>query len=159
MGSEYQPGPPESKGLEIALVLLGVNVAWPALLVGVVARFLIQQRTRNPFPYWIAAGGLGAVGPTGCATRLQQTSRVARSSSRAHPVLSLPCERLRRNAPSSRKHNSNEGRSRAASVKCLSRCTSHGKIHAFESRTNYQKIVMRFLNWCRDQHNMRDLAH
>jgi integrase len=35
---------------------------------------------------------------------------------------------------------------------------SDGKIHAFESRNNYQKIVMRFLDWCRDQHNLRDLA-
>ncbi len=33
-----------------------------------------------------------------------------------------------------------------------------GKIHAFESRTNYQKIIMRFIDWVRDQHNVRDLA-
>ncbi len=33
-----------------------------------------------------------------------------------------------------------------------------GKIHAFESRNNYQKITMRFLNWVRDEHNIRDLA-
>lgn len=32
-----------------------------------------------------------------------------------------------------------------------------GKIHAFESRTNYQAIVMRFIDWCRDEHDMRDL--
>ncbi|HZU69546.1 MAG TPA: site-specific integrase [Ktedonobacteraceae bacterium] len=32
------------------------------------------------------------------------------------------------------------------------------KIHAFESRNNYQKIVMRFIDWVRDQHNIRDLA-
>jgi hypothetical protein len=35
---------------------------------------------------------------------------------------------------------------------------SDGKIHAFESRNNYQKIVMRFLDWCREHHNLRDLA-
>jgi hypothetical protein len=34
-----------------------------------------------------------------------------------------------------------------------------GKIHAFESRNNYQKIVMRFIDWVRDQHNIRDLSH
>jgi len=33
-----------------------------------------------------------------------------------------------------------------------------GRIHAFESRTNYQKIVMRFLNWCRDTQEVRDPA-
>jgi hypothetical protein len=35
---------------------------------------------------------------------------------------------------------------------------SDGKIHAFESRNNYQKIVMRFLDWCREHHELRDLA-
>jgi hypothetical protein len=35
---------------------------------------------------------------------------------------------------------------------------SDGKMHAFETRNNYQKIVMHFLNWCRDQHDLRDLA-
>ena len=29
-----------------------------------------------------------------------------------------------------------------------------GKIHAFETRQNYQKIVMRFINWCRDCHDI-----
>jgi hypothetical protein len=33
------------------------------------------------------------------------------------------------------------------------------RIHAFESRNNYQKIMMRFLNWCRDHYELRDLAH
>ena len=32
------------------------------------------------------------------------------------------------------------------------------KIHSFETRNNYQKIVMRFLNWCRDTHDVRDLS-
>lgn len=32
------------------------------------------------------------------------------------------------------------------------------RIHAFETRENYQKIVMRFLNWCRDTQALRDLA-
>lgn len=31
-----------------------------------------------------------------------------------------------------------------------------GKIHAFESRNNYQKIVMRFLDWCRETQDLRD---
>ncbi len=31
-----------------------------------------------------------------------------------------------------------------------------GKIHAFETRNNYQKIVMRFIDWCRDEHHVRD---
>lgn len=34
---------------------------------------------------------------------------------------------------------------------------SDGKIHAFESRNNYQKIVMRFIDWVREKHNIRDL--
>lgn len=34
---------------------------------------------------------------------------------------------------------------------------SDGKIHAFETRNNYQKIAMRFINWCRDTHTIRDL--
>jgi hypothetical protein len=29
-----------------------------------------------------------------------------------------------------------------------------GKIHAFETRNNYQNIVMRFVNWCRDCHDI-----
>ena len=33
------------------------------------------------------------------------------------------------------------------------------RIHAFETRTTYQGIVMRFLVWCRDRHNLRDMAH
>ena len=32
------------------------------------------------------------------------------------------------------------------------------RIHAFESRNNYQKIVMRFLNWCRDRYELRSLS-
>jgi hypothetical protein len=35
---------------------------------------------------------------------------------------------------------------------------SDGKMHAFETRANYQKIVMRFIDWCRDRHGVRDLA-
>jgi integrase len=31
------------------------------------------------------------------------------------------------------------------------------KIHAFETRNNYQKIIMRFVDWCRDEHSVRDL--
>jgi integrase len=34
---------------------------------------------------------------------------------------------------------------------------SDGKIHSFEARENYQKIVMRFIDWCRDNHQVRDL--
>lgn len=31
------------------------------------------------------------------------------------------------------------------------------RIHAFESRSTYQKTIMRFLTWCKEQHNLRDL--
>ena len=34
---------------------------------------------------------------------------------------------------------------------------SDGKMHSFETRTNYQKIVMRFIDWCRDTQHVRDL--
>ena len=33
-----------------------------------------------------------------------------------------------------------------------------GQIHSYETRKNYQKIIMRFINWVRDRHNIRDLA-
>ena len=35
---------------------------------------------------------------------------------------------------------------------------SDGKIHSFESRENYQQIAMRFIDWCRDEHQVRTLA-
>lgn len=31
-----------------------------------------------------------------------------------------------------------------------------GKIHAFQTRTTYQNIVMRFINWCHEKHGIRD---
>jgi integrase len=31
-----------------------------------------------------------------------------------------------------------------------------GKIHAFQTRTTYQKVVMRFLDWCRETHHLHD---
>lgn len=30
------------------------------------------------------------------------------------------------------------------------------RMHAFETRTNYQKIIMRFIDWCRDEQYVRD---
>jgi hypothetical protein len=35
---------------------------------------------------------------------------------------------------------------------------SDGRIHSFQSRTDYQKVIMPFIEWCREQHNLRDLA-
>ncbi len=32
-----------------------------------------------------------------------------------------------------------------------------GKIHAFETRNNYQKIIMRFINWCRDHYGINHI--
>jgi integrase len=32
-----------------------------------------------------------------------------------------------------------------------------GKIHAFETRNNYQKIIMRFIDWSRDEHGIKTL--
>lgn len=34
---------------------------------------------------------------------------------------------------------------------------SDGKIHSYEARENYQKITMRFIDWCRDEHDTRSL--
>jgi integrase len=31
-----------------------------------------------------------------------------------------------------------------------------GKIRSFQTRTNYQKIIMQFINWCRNEHGVRD---
>jgi integrase len=33
-----------------------------------------------------------------------------------------------------------------------------GKVHSFQTRQNYQQIVMRFLDWCRETHNIHDLT-
>lgn len=32
-----------------------------------------------------------------------------------------------------------------------------GKMHSFETRSNYQKIVMRFLDWCRNEHEIHTI--
>ncbi len=34
---------------------------------------------------------------------------------------------------------------------------TYGKIHSFQTRQNYQQIVMRFLDWGRETHQVRDL--
>lgn len=35
---------------------------------------------------------------------------------------------------------------------------SDGKMHSYETRENYQKIVMRFIDWVLDRHNIHDEA-
>lgn len=56
------PRQTNTKELEVFLVLASVIVAWPALLLGTIARWQIKQRTTDPFPYWIGAGAVGALG-------------------------------------------------------------------------------------------------
>lgn len=47
-----------------------------------------------------------------------------------------------------------EARSRGESLFAF----TDNRIHAFESRNNYQKIVMRFIDWCRNHYSLRTLA-
>jgi integrase len=51
----------------------------------------------------------------------------------------------------SRNEAKNEARQQGVSVFAF----SDGKIRAFETRKNYQKIVMRFLNWCRETQHIQ----
>ena len=53
-----------------------------------------------------------------------------------------------------RKVAKDEARTRGESLFAF---TDH-RIHAFETRENYQKVVMRFIDWVRERHNIRDLA-
>jgi hypothetical protein len=57
------------KGIELLVLFVCLLVAWPAVLLGVIARGLIKQHTTEPFPYWIGAGVLGAIGALFLAIR------------------------------------------------------------------------------------------
>jgi hypothetical protein len=62
MTNQEQRTPENGKGLEMFLVFVAFVLAWPALLLGVVIRWQIKQRTTDPFPYWLGAGVVGACG-------------------------------------------------------------------------------------------------
>ncbi len=62
MSTENQPRQNNDKWLEMALLLVGAVVAWPALLIGAVVRLFIKQRTTNPQPYWILVVVFGVAG-------------------------------------------------------------------------------------------------
>jgi hypothetical protein len=51
------------------LLFVALLVAWPALLLAVLARWYIKQHSTNPALYWIGAGVLGALGALLLATR------------------------------------------------------------------------------------------
>ncbi|HLI87873.1 MAG TPA: hypothetical protein VKV37_04220 [Ktedonobacteraceae bacterium] len=58
------------KGIELFVLVICLLVAWPAVLLGLIARGLIKRHTIAPFPYWIGAGALGALGTIVLLTRL-----------------------------------------------------------------------------------------
>ncbi len=67
--NDKQSSPQDNnKSMEVFVLLVGVVLAWPALLLGVVARWQIK-RLAEPLPYWIGAGILGAVGALLLVTR------------------------------------------------------------------------------------------
>ena len=69
MSMQEQHEQDKSKGLEMFLLFFVIVIAWPALLLGAVTRWQIKQRTTNPFPYWIGAGAVGAIGAMVLVTR------------------------------------------------------------------------------------------
>jgi|SRR5450755_1244354 hypothetical protein len=68
MNANQYPPQENNKSVELFLLLVGVVIAWPALLVGVVARWQIRRLT-EPSPYWVGAGIVGALGALLLATR------------------------------------------------------------------------------------------
>ena len=50
--------------------------------------------------------------------------------------------------------NAQPPKQRQVHVESPSLGTPINRIHAFETRNTYQKIVMRFIDWCRDQHGI-----
>ena len=60
MNSENQSRQQGDTYMSIVLALIGAIIAWSALLVGAGAHQATDSP--DPFPYWIAAGGIGLVG-------------------------------------------------------------------------------------------------
>jgi hypothetical protein len=60
MSQENQSRQESTKGLELFLLLACLVIAWPALFLGVIARWQIN-RTTEPYPYWIGAGIVGVL--------------------------------------------------------------------------------------------------
>jgi hypothetical protein len=67
MSTNQQPTQENTKGIEMFLFGVGVILAWPALVLGAVARWQIKQHTTEHYPYWIA-GALGGIGALWLAT-------------------------------------------------------------------------------------------
>jgi hypothetical protein len=62
MSTENHPRQSDDLWMEALVILVGVLVAWPAVLIGAVAHVVVKQRAPDPFPYWVGAGVLGSVG-------------------------------------------------------------------------------------------------
>jgi hypothetical protein len=67
MSANQQPQQENTKGLEMFLLFVGIILAWPALLLSVVARWQIRKHTTEQYPYWIA-GAIGFIGALWLAT-------------------------------------------------------------------------------------------
>ncbi|HEY7418702.1 MAG TPA: hypothetical protein VH593_26220 [Ktedonobacteraceae bacterium] len=57
-----QPRRDQDLWFEALIILLVVLMVWPAMLLGVVVRFLVKWKAPAPLLYWIGAGILGGVG-------------------------------------------------------------------------------------------------
>jgi len=69
MNDNKQSPQENNRGLEMLLLLLGLVMAWPAFVLGAIARLLIKHHTTESYPYWIGAGILGALGTVFLCTR------------------------------------------------------------------------------------------
>jgi hypothetical protein len=87
MNTENQPKQENSKGLDIFLVLVCLVIAWPALLVSVVARWQIKHHCTDPSPYWIGAAAIGACGALLLVTRENPYPFLLRAISDSTPLL------------------------------------------------------------------------
>ena len=87
MNAENQPRQESSKGLDIFLMLVCLVIAWPALLVSVVARWQIKHHCADPFPYWIGAVAIGACGALLLVTRENPSPFLLRAASDITPLL------------------------------------------------------------------------
>jgi hypothetical protein len=57
-----QPRRDEDLWFEALIILVAILMVWPAVLLGLVVRFLVKWKAPDPLPYWLGAGILGGIG-------------------------------------------------------------------------------------------------
>jgi len=62
MNQDQQPRQDKDTRLEVVLLLVGLLLAWPAFLLGIVSHQLIKRHINDPLMYWISAALLGTIG-------------------------------------------------------------------------------------------------